>query len=81
MYIVPDPVSVKALEEYKLLVEFKNGEKKIFDMSKYLGKKFYERLKDKKYFEKVKVMQNTIEWSNGEDIAPENLYYDSIDVK
>lgn len=28
MYIVPDPLKVKVLEEYKLLIEFKDGKKK-----------------------------------------------------
>ena len=46
-----------------------------------LSKKFYEKLKDKKYFRNVKIAGNTIEWQNGEDIAPENLYYDSISEK
>ena len=50
-------------------------------MKKYINQKFYNKLKDKKYFEKVKVVENTIQWENGEDIAPENLYYDSTKIK
>ncbi len=78
MYIVPNPVVVKVLENYKLWIKFENGEEKIFDMEKYLQQKFYQKLKDRKYFENVKIAGNTIEWENGEDVAPENLYYDSI---
>ena len=81
MYIVPDPVEVKVLEDYKLSIKFKNGEKKIFDMKEYINQKFYKKLQDKKYFEKVKVMENTIRWENGEDIAPENLYYNSVKIE
>ena len=77
MYIVPNPIEIKVLENYKIWIKFKNGEKKIFDMEKYINQKFYQKLKNKKYFEKVKIAGNTIEWENGEDIAPENLYYDS----
>ena len=33
--------------------------------------------KNKEYFKKVKPRGETIEWENGEDICPENLYYDS----
>ena len=47
-------------------------------MEKYIHEKFYQRLKNRKYFENVKVAGNTIEWEKGEDVAPENLYYDSI---
>ena len=78
MYIVPNPVEVKALEDYRLWIKFDNGEKKIFDMEKYVHQKFYQRLKNREYFENVKVAGNTIEWENGEDVAPENLYYDSM---
>lgn len=81
MYIVPDPIEVKTIEDYRLWIKFKNGKEKIFDMKKYIGQKFYNKLKDKKYFEKVKVVENTIQWENGEDIAPENLYYDSTKIK
>lgn len=78
MYIVPKPVEIKVLENYKLWLKFENGEQKIFNMEKYIHEKFYQKLKDRKYFEKVKVAGNTIEWENGEDVAPENLYYDSV---
>lgn len=78
MYIVPNPVEVKALEDYRLWIKFDNGEKKIFNMEKYVHQKFYQRLKNREYFENVKVAGNTIEWENGEDVAPENLYYDSM---
>lgn len=81
MYIIPKILKVKALEEYKLLLEFENGEEKIFDMEKYINQKFYQKLKNRKYFENVRSLGNTIEWENGEDVAPENLYYDSILVK
>lgn len=77
MYIVPNPVKVKPMEKYKLYIKFENGEEKIFDMSKYINQKFYKKLKEYKYFEKVRIMGNTIVWENGEDVSPENLYYES----
>ena len=40
--------------------------------------KYYSRLKNREYFEKVKPRGDTIEWENGEDVAPESLYYNSI---
>ena len=74
MYIVPNPIEVKVIENYKLRIKFKNGEQRIFDMEKYINEKFYKKLKDKKYFKNVKIAGNTIEWQDGEDVAPENLY-------
>lgn len=78
MYIVPNPICVKPMEEYKLYIKFENGEERIFDMSKYINHKFYKNLREYKYFEKVRIMENTIVWENGEDVSPENLlYYES----
>lgn len=83
MYIVPEPIEVKAIEEYKLYIKFKNGEEKILDMEPELNEKFYKRLKEYEYFKNVKISETgiTIEWQNGEDIAPENLYYNSNTIK
>lgn len=83
MYIVPDPVEVKAIEKYKLYIKFKNGEEKILDMEESLKEKYYQKLRNYEYFKKVKISQTgiTIEWEDGEDIAPENLYYDSNLIK
>ena len=79
MYIVPNPIEVRAIEKYKIYIKFKNGEEKILDMKEMLDKKYYQKLKDYEYFKNVRISETgiTIEWQNGEDIAPENLYYNS----
>lgn len=80
-YITPDIVKVKVLEDYKLYLMFKTGEEKIFDMSELIrNHKMYSKLSNKEYFEKVKVRKDTIEWDNGEDVAPEELYHNSIPI-
>ena len=83
MYIVPNPIEVKEKKKYKIYIKFKNGEEKILDMKEMLDKKYYQKLKDYEYFKNVKITKTgiTIEWEDGEDIAPENLYYDSNAIK
>ena len=83
MYIVPDPIEVRVIEKYKLYIKFENGEEKILDMEEELNEKFYQRLKNYEYFKNVKISQTgiTIEWEKGEDISPENLYYNSKSIK
>lgn len=79
MYIVPKPVEVKALQDYNLYIKFEDGKEKIYNVKHLIDNiPFYHNLKDKAYFENVKVEGNTIVWKQAEDIAPENLYYDSI---
>ncbi len=80
-YITPDIIEVKALDNYKLYLKFKNGEEKIFDMTDLINNhKFYFKLENKDYFKKVKIRKDTVEWENGEDVAPESLYHDSIPI-
>lgn len=74
----PRPIEVKALKQYYIYIKFENGEEKIYDMKPNLKYKFYEKLKDINNFKEVFVSGINIEWKTGEDIAPENLYYDSI---
>ncbi|MDK2800374.1 MAG: hypothetical protein PWQ70_1993 [Clostridiales bacterium] len=71
-------IDVKPLKDYKLLLTFENGEKRIFDMKPYLNKGIFKELKDEKLFRSVRVIFDSIEWSNQADIDPEVLYEDSV---
>ena len=80
-YETPDIIGVKALDNYLIYLEYKTNEEKIYSMENLINEnKFYAKLKDKTYFKNVKLRGDSIEWENGEDVSPENLYYDSIDV-
>lgn len=82
METTPDIVEVKSLEQYKIYLKFSNGEEKIYDMKENIEKiKYFSKLKNRKYFENVKPRGDTVEWENGEDVAPENLYYKSIPIE
>ena len=79
--MVPRPKQVEVLEDYCLRVFFENGEVKIYDMSLLLEKPFYKRLKSRSLFNTVKVKDITLEWITGEDLCPDELYYNSIKDK
>lgn len=70
----PKATNVLPKEDYMLLVEFDNGEKKVFDVKPYLNKKAFEKLKDINEFKKVKISGLSIRWENGADICPGELY-------
>lgn len=70
--------SVKALNDYKLLITFKNDEEKVFDVKPYLDTGIFAELKDVSIFNSVRVSFDTVEWNNGADICPEVLYSDSV---
>ena len=54
--------------------------KKIFDVTPYLSGSWNSLLKDEKYFKTVRIISGGagIEWANGQDIAPHELYELSI---
>lgn len=81
MGLTPDIIEVRALDGYNLYLKFKNGEEKIFNMTEHVDKiKYFYRLKNKDYFKRVTPRGDTIEWENGEDVAPENLYNKSVSI-
>lgn len=70
--------SVKPLDDYKLLLEFENKEKRIFDVVPYLNTGKFRELRDTALFNSVTIKFDSIEWANHLDIDPEFLYIKSI---
>jgi hypothetical protein len=73
----PKAVNVQPLSNYCLLVEFDNSERKIFDVNPYLSFKPFQELKNLTLFHTVKTAGLSIEWIHGQDICPDDLYYNS----
>lgn len=73
----PKAIDVKPLENYELMIFFDNGEIKIFDVKPYLNFIQFKDLKKKEMFNTVKIAGLSIEWSNGVDICPDELYNNS----
>jgi hypothetical protein len=69
-----DVVKVATGPGYQLLLEFENGEKRIFDMTPYMDKKPFLQLKGSPLFAKAYVDYGTVVWPGNIDIAPETLY-------
>lgn len=74
METIHDIVSAKALDGYKVDVEFDTGEKAVFDCSRYLDMPYWNRLNDKAFFDQVMVGYGTLVWPGEIDIAPEDVW-------
>ena len=74
----PTVVKVIPQDDYKVFLEFDNGEKKFFNVKPYIKGSWFGKLNDKAYFSNVKVNGFNIEWSDGQDICPDDLYYNSV---
>ena len=66
------------LDDYKILLIFDNNEERILDMSTYLNYGIFKELKDKELFKTVHISFDTIEWKNGADLCPEEVYKHSV---
>ena len=73
----PKAIDVKPLENYEILVIFNNGEEKIFDVKPYMNHKIFAELENKEMFKTVKIEGLSVEWKNGADICPDELYNNS----
>ncbi|MBE0577369.1 MAG: DUF2442 domain-containing protein [Desulfuromonadales bacterium] len=71
-------VRVVPHENYRLEIEFNNGEVRFFDGSPYLNKGIFSQLYDKALFARAFVAYDTVCWPGELDIAPETLYSLSV---
>ena len=69
----PRVISVLPLPDYRLLVEYATGERKIFDAKPYISGGWYSELADVDTFNTVRPLMK-----NEPDIAPEELYCNSV---
>ena len=68
---------VQATNDYRLVLTFDNGERRLFDLRPYLSIGRFAELRDIDAFKQISVSFDTVEWTNGLDIDPEFLYANS----
>lgn len=79
----PKLTKVEAMPNLRLRLFYETGEVKIFDVAPYATGTWYGQLKDEGYFSAVQLLPGGtgIEWPEGQDIAPHELYENSVTVK
>ena len=78
----PRILSVEPISPKKLKIVYETGEQKLFDVAPYIEGSWYGELKEDSYFNSVRVLPGGtgIEWKNGQDIAPHELYEQGINL-
>jgi hypothetical protein len=69
-------IAAEYYRDYKIIVTFNNGVKKMVNMEQDLWGTMFEPLKDKNLFKQFRVDKDihTIVWPNGADFSPDSLY-------
>jgi hypothetical protein len=74
-------IKVRTRSNFKMELEFSTGETRIFDVSPYLEKGVFQRLKDISLFKQAYIAFDTVCWPGNIDIAPETLYDASVPMQ
>lgn len=79
----PKLVNVEPMGHLKLRLIYETGEVRLFDVSPYANGSWFGELKKDAYFRTVRILPDGtgIEWSNGQDIAPHELYERSVSAQ
>lgn len=75
-----DVTKVKPLADYRIYVEIEDGRKGVFDLKPYLDLGVFRELQDIGYFNRVHVLFGAVTWPNEQDIAPETLLAEMVEV-
>ena len=73
-------IDAKANEDFSLDLKFDDGSMKRFDVTPYLNLGVFRELRDADYFKQVTIAFGTVQWPNEQDISPDTLYLEGIDI-
>ena len=64
-----------------LLLEFSNGERRLFDLTPWLDKGVFRMLRDSPEFTQARLVDGSVEWPGEIDLSYDTLYVRSVVVK
>jgi len=82
MVYVPKLTHIEAAKPYFLHLTYETGERKRFDVSRYITGSWFGELGEYSYFRTVRLIEDGeyIEWPHGQDLAPHELYELSVPI-
>jgi Protein of unknown function (DUF2442) len=69
--------AVVTLENHELLLNFSNGEQRVFDVKPYLDKGVFKSLHEHQAFFSARVVAGSVEWAGEIGLSYDTLYLDS----
>jgi len=77
----PQVRSVTPQSGFRLLLDFSNGERRVFDVRPYLDKGVFRQLQDEALFDQAAVVAGSVEWPEEIDLSYDTLYLCSVPVE
>lgn len=68
------------LEGGRIDITFRDGKRGVFDCTPYFSESYWKRLSDPAFFKLVHVDYGTLTWPDDIDIAPEEVWRDTVRV-
>lgn len=75
----PRVMTVETSENYRIIVKFNNGERKLFDMNQLLDMPAYQKLPE--VFTLARVEFGTVVWPGNIDVSPDTLYLQGTSIE
>ena len=66
---------------HRLLLEFNNGEVRLFDLTPWLDRGVFRALRDSPEFAQAEVIDGSVEWPGEIDLSFDTLYPRSVSVR
>ena len=66
--------------DHRLLLEFANGETRLFDLTPWLDRGVFRALRDSPDFAQARVVDGSVEWPGEIDLSYDTLYLRSLVV-
>ena len=76
--MLPRVLSVEARPDYRLVITFRNGERRVYDAGYLLKLPMYKNLA--KVFMLARAEYGTVVWPGDMDISPDTLYLNSTEL-
>ena len=77
--LLPRVSAVETCPDFRLLLTFRNGERRVFDAASLLNLPAYRRVRD--IFSSAQVEFGTVVWPGDIDISPDTLYLKSVPIE
>ena len=74
----PRVTTLSTRPQHRLVLEFDNGESRLFDLTPYLDRGVFRALQDEHEFAKALVVDGSVEWPGEIDLSFDTLYLRSV---